>query len=319
MQFLRRTETLRPFFGSIPDNSRSCLLTRRRVISGIAIAALTSRLPAQERPRRIVSTAPSITEALFALGLGDQVVGVSRFCNFPASVQKLPKVGTYLSPDAEAIARLVPDLVVLQRISSELTDRLHALHINFIEVPHGTLADVYKGITLIAEAAGVADRATILNDRIKSELTTLQAKAKGISSPSVLAIVNRHPGMLADLTAVGPDSYLQQLLEIAGGTNVLAKPGLPMYPRIALETVLREDPDVILDLSGQQESEAERQAASVQVLALWSQQSQLTAVRKGRVIFGTSNALLVPGPRAPEAARMLFNYMHSSINKGRAS
>jgi iron complex transport system substrate-binding protein len=125
--------------------------------------------------------------------------------------------------------------------------------------------------------------------------------------------------MLAELTAVGPENYLEQLLEIAGGTNVLAKPGLPMYPRISLETVLRDDPDVILDLSGQQESEAERKAASAQVLALWNQQTQLTAVRKGRVIVGTSNALFVPGPRAPEAARLLFDYMHSASIEGRVS
>ena len=280
--------------------------------------AWTGRLCAEQKPRRIVSTAPSITEALFALGLGDQVVGVSRFCNFPASVQKLPKVGTYLAPDAEAIARLVPDLVVLQRISSELTGRLNALHIRFIEVPHGNLNDVYKGITLIAEAAGVPERSVALNGRIQHELMDLQAKAKQMPSPRVLVIINRRPGMLADLTAIGPDNYLEQLLEVSGGTNVLAKPGLPMYPRISLETVLRDDPDVILDLSGQQESEAERQAASTQVMALWGQQSQLMAVRKGRVIFGTSNALLVPGPRAPEAARILFDYLHGSNGKERA-
>lgn len=275
-------------------------------------------MSAQGTPKRIVSTAPSITEALFALGLGDQVVGVSRFCNFPASAQKLPKVGTYLAPDAEAIARLVPDLVVLQRISNELTDRLHALRINFIEVPHGTLNDVYTGISLIAKAAGVPDRAIVLSDRIRRELAELQARAKGSPSPRVLAIVNRRPGLLADLTAIGPDNYLEQLMEIAGGTNVLARPGLPMYPHISLETVLRDDPDVILDLSGQQESEEERRAASVQVLALWGQQSQLTAVRRGHVIVGTSNALLVPGPRAPEAARLLFDYMHSTNGKGSA-
>jgi iron complex transport system substrate-binding protein len=310
---------LRPFFGSIDYNSRPSLLTRRRFISGIAVAAFASQLSAQEKPRRIVSTAPSITEALFALGFGNQVVGVSRFCDFPASVQKLPKVGTYLAPDAEAIARLAPDLVVLQRISSELTNRLHALHINFIEVPHGTLNDVYTGITLIANAAGVPERGGVLNGRIKQELAVLQADAKKLPSPRVLVIVNRRPGMLADLTAVGPDNYLQQLLEISGGTNVLAKPGLPMYPRISLETVLRDDPDVILDLSGQQESESERRAVSAQVQALWSQQSQLAAVRKGHVIYGTSNALLVPGPRAPEAARMLFDYMHPAKSKGRVS
>jgi iron complex transport system substrate-binding protein len=310
---------LRPTFGLTNDNSRPCLLTRRGFLSGMAVSALTARLLAEERPKRIVSTAPSITEALFALGLGNQVVGVSRFCNFPDSVQKLPKVGTYLAPDAEAIARLAPDLVVLQRISSELTGRLNALRIKFIEVPHGTLNDVYTGITLMAKAAAVPERASVLNDHIRLELTTLHEKAKGLPSPRVLAIVNRRPGMLAELTAVGPDNYLEQLLEIAGGTNVLAKPGLPMYPRISLETVLRDDPDVILDLSGQQESEAERKAASAQVLALWNQQTQLMAVRKGRVVVGTSNALLVPGPRAPEAARLLFDYMHSTNTKGRAS
>ncbi len=164
---------MRPTFGLLHDNSHPSLLPRRGFLSGIAVVALTARLSAEERPKRIVSTAPSTTEALFALGLGDQVVGVSRFCTFPDSVQKLPKVGTYLAPDVEAIARLVPDLVVLQRISSELTDRLNALHIRFIEVPHGTLNDVYTGITLIAKAAAVPERASILNDRIQRELATL--------------------------------------------------------------------------------------------------------------------------------------------------
>jgi iron complex transport system substrate-binding protein len=311
MQFLRRTETLRPTLSLFDDNTRSLAPTRRRFVFGAALCAFTSRLSAQDKPRRIVSTAPSITEALFALGLGDQVVGVSRFCDFPAAVKKLPKVGTYLAPDAEAIARLVPDLVILQRISSELTDRLNALRIRFIEVPHGTLTDVYTGITLIAKAAVVPERASALIGRIQHELASIQAKAKTLPSPRVLVLVNRRPGLLADLTAIGPDNYLQQMLEVAGGTNVLAKPGLPKYPRISLETVLREDPEVILDLSGQQESEAERQAMSAQVRALWGQQTQLMAVRKGRVIVGASNALLVPGPRAPAAAQMLFDAIHA--------
>jgi iron complex transport system substrate-binding protein len=323
LQFLRRTETLRLTVSLAEPNSHSSALTRRQFLRSAALATLSTQLSAQQRPRRIVSTAPSITEALFALALGDEVVGVSRFCDFPAAAQRLPKVGTYLAPDAEAIARLTPDLVILQTISSELTDRLQALHIAFIEVPHGTINDVYTGIGLIAKAAGVPERAKVLIDRIKHDLAAIQARAKKLSSPRVLVIIDRRPGMLADLTAVGPDSYLQQLLEVAGGTNVLAEPGLPMYPRISLETALRDDPDVILDLSGEQKSEAERQAASSQVLALWRQNPQLRAVRNGRVIVGISNALLVPGPRAPEAAQMLFDYMHasstSSHGEGRAS
>ncbi len=206
----------------------------------------------------------------------------------------------------------------MQRVSSELTDRLRALHIAFIEVPHGTLNDVYTGIALIAKAAGVPERANLLVDRIRHDLAAIQEKAKVLSSPRVLVIVDHRPAMLADLTAVGPDSYLQELLKVAGGTNVLAAPGLPIYPRISFETVLRDDPEIILDLSGQRESEAERQAARSEVMTLWRQNPQLRAVRNGRVIVGTSNALLVPGPRAAEAAQLLFDYVHGSSGKGSA-
>ena len=307
---------MRPNPGFLNDNSRRDRLTRRGFVVGCAAAfaatAVPTRLSAQQTPKRIVSTAPSITEALFALGLGDRVVGVSRFCNFPAEVQKLPRVGSYLSPDPEAIARLVPDLVVLQRVSSQLTERLNALGIRYIEVPHGTLNDVYTGIVLIGKAAATPDRAAALNARIQGDLAAVQARAKQLPVTRVLVVLNRRPGTLTDFTADGPGNYVQQLLQIAGGQNVLDKPGLPTYPRISLETVLREDPDMILDLSGESESETERQAASAQVLKLWQQQGQLKAVRNGRVVVGVSNALLVPGPRAAQAATMLFDFMHGS-------
>jgi iron complex transport system substrate-binding protein len=297
-----------------PFQNNACripsMLTRRGFIGALACLAASTKVPAQQKPRRIVSTAPSITEACFALGLGDQVVGVSRFCDFPSQVLTLPKVGTYLKPDAEAIARLTPDLVILQRTSSELTERLNALHIPFIEVPHGTLEDVFTGINLIAKAAAVSERSSGVIDRIRTSLSAIQAKAKTMPSPRVLVIVDRRQGMLSDLTVIGPDNYMNQILEIAGGINALGKPGLPKYPRISLETVVRENPDVILDLSGNQESEAERAAAKSATLGLWAQHQELAAVKSGHVLWGTSNALLVPGPRAPEAAQKLFDYMH---------
>ncbi len=311
---------MRPIPRPCNDNSRR-FVSRRHFLYGMAVAGCTAALSAQQRPQRIVSTAPSSTEALFALGLGDRVVGVSRYCKYPASVQNLPKVGTFLYPDAEAIARLAPDLVVLQQTSSDLTGRLNALHIPFIEVPHETLDDVYTEIGLIAKAGGVPERAVALNARIQGELAAVQSKAKQFPPTRVLVVVDRRPGMLADLTAVGPDNYIQQLLEIAGGENVLARPSLPAYPRISLETILREDPGTILDMSGHSGSEAERQAASAQVVKLWAQQPQLTAVRKGRVVVGISDALVVPGPRAPQAAAILFGLLHGGAgdSKGRAS
>jgi iron complex transport system substrate-binding protein len=287
-------------------------LTRRAFVTSMVSMAVTTRLAAQSKPGRIVSTAPSITEALFALGLGGEVVGVSRFCDFPPEVQKLPKVGTYIKPDPEAIARLAPNLVILQGNPTELTNRLDALHIAFVEVPHGTLSDVFTGIQIIAKASGYPERAEPLVNRIQGGLDAIQSKAKALPSPRVLVVADRRQGMLTDLVAIGPDNYVNQILGIAGGNNVLAKPGLPRYPRISLETVLRENPDVLIDLSGTQESEAERQASGAAALALWGQNAELTAVRNGHVYVGTTNALLVPGPRTVEAAQMLFDYLHAA-------
>jgi iron complex transport system substrate-binding protein len=279
-----------------------------RLIALLLLAATTGS--AQTKPQRIVSTAPSITETLFALGVGDRVVGVSQFCEYPPEVEKLPKVGSYIRPDAEAIARLTPDLVVLQRSSSVLAERLNVLHIAFIEVPHSTLEDIFTEIHLIGNAAGVPDRSASLIAQIKGSLDAIQLKAKPMPSPRVLIIVDRQQGTLNNLIAVGPNNYVNQILEIAGGTNVLAQPGLPQYPRISLETALRENPDVIVDLSGTQESEAARRASRAATLALWGQYQDIKAVKVRHVYAGTTDSLVVPGPRTPIAAQRLFDFVH---------
>lgn len=295
-------------------SARPPLLLSRRLFlcSLIAIVLMASgvALLAQTKPQRIVSTAPSITETLFALGLGDRVVGVSQFCNYPPEVRKLPRVGSYIKPDAEAIARLTPDLVLLQRSSPELTGRLRSLHIEFTEVPHATLEDIYTEIDLIGKAAGVPDRSANLIAKIKGSLYAIQAKAKAMPSPRVLVIVDRQQGTLNNLIAVGQNNYVNQILEIAGGTNVLAQSGQPQYPRISLETVLRENPDVIIDLSGTQETEAARQASRAATLALWNQYRDLKAVKSGHVYAGTTDSLVVPGPRTPIATQRLFDFVH---------
>jgi iron complex transport system substrate-binding protein len=304
---------MRPFLAFIREfvrSSASRLYRLRSLGIVVVLLAFAAELPAQNKPQRIVSTAPSITETLFALGLGDRVVGVSRYCNFPPEVEKLPKVGGYIKPDVEAIARLAPDLVILQQSANDAAERLQALHIALAEVPHGTLEDVFAGIQIIAKAAGVPDRATVLIAQIKSSLDSIEASSKSLPSPRVLVIVDRRQGTLTDIIAVGPNNYVNQILTIAGGNNVLAQAGQPQYPRISLETILRENPDVIIDLSGTQETEAARQASRTATLALWTQYRDLAAVRNGHVYAGTTNALVVPGPRTPIAAQRLFDFVH---------
>src|SRR5881296_3843876 len=103
----------------------------------IALLAIAGTLAAQ--PKRIVSTAPSITETLFALGLGDRVAGVSTYCHYPPEAASRPRVGTYLRPNVEAIVALRPDLVILQSLPNGAGPQLARMKLNVLEVDDGNL------------------------------------------------------------------------------------------------------------------------------------------------------------------------------------
>jgi iron complex transport system substrate-binding protein len=261
-------------------------------------------------PARIVSTAPSSTETLFALGLGRNVVGVSTYCEYPPEVKALPKVGTYVQPDIEAIARLRPELVALQKHEGPIMGRLQALGIRFVELPYGSLQDVYTSIELLAAACGVEERGRALEGRIRSRLGNVKARADAQPKVRVLVIADRRAGTLSDLIAVGTGNYVHEMIEIAGGVNVLLAERLPMYPRISLETVLRSNPEVIVDLTDSHDADEAHARMRRADLELWRAHPEIAAVKTGRVFVGSSVVLLVPGPRTPEAAEMFYGYFH---------
>jgi iron complex transport system substrate-binding protein len=268
-------------------------------ICGAALSIASARAAT---PMRIVSTSPSITETLFALGLGDRVVGVSAYCRFPAEALTLPNVGTFLKPDAELIAGLRPDLVLVHELSNGIDRRLTSLRIRSVVVDRGTLASVFSSIRQIAQAAGEPARGDSLVADIERRLQLVRRGAVGVAHPRVLFIIGRNPGMLSDLVAVGPGSYINDLIEIAGGRNVLAIEGQPEYPRISMETVLRLDPEVIVDTVDMGETEAERRLRQPVNERLWSTYGMLTAVKTHRLHAATTDALVVPGPRVVDAA-----------------
>jgi ABC-type Fe3+-hydroxamate transport system substrate-binding protein len=262
-------------------------------------------LAAFAQPTRIVSTSPSITETLFALGVGNRVVGVSTYCRYPTEVLTLPKVGTYARPDPEKIALLRPDLAIIHSGSATLPDRLAALRIEFLEVSQTSLSDVYVFIREIGRAAGVTAQAERLVQNIHSRLEAIQGQAQGARKPSVLLLVGKDPGRLTNMIGAGPKAYLGELLEIAGGRNILADAALIPYPRISLETVVRLDPDLILDASGMGDLKEDVRTMQDRMREPWLRHRELTAVRNGRVVAITSEALVVPGPRVVDAVELM--------------
>jgi iron complex transport system substrate-binding protein len=270
-----------------------------RLILALGLAAVC---PAQ--PARIVSTSPSITETLFALDLGDRVVGVSTYCRYPPAVLSLPKVGTYMKPDPEKIALLRPDLVVVHEEAASLADRLTALRIRHARIKVGSLAQVYTMVHDIAAAAGVSPRAEPLNARIRSRLDALRKESEGKPKPSVVVLVGRNPGLLTNLVAAGPGTYLGELLEIAGGRNILSDVKIA-YPHISLETVVSLNPDIILDATQMGESNEDNRAREQRLREPWLSHRELGAVRNGLVFGLTSETLVTPGPRVVDAVELM--------------
>lgn len=256
-------------------------------------------------PRRIVSTSPSITEILFALGAGEPVVGISNYCHFPPEAATRPRIGSYLRPNAEAIVRLQPDLVIIQRLPNSVSSNLRQLGINVLEVDNGDLARNIETIRQIGVAAGVKAAADNLVRRIQADLESVRRSHAAKPKRSVLFIVGRTPGRLEGIVAVGSKSYLNELIEVAGGKNVLAEGAAP-YPKIALETVVRLRPDVIIDMGEMADTTNVTEERKKSVERLWTSRPEIT----GRVYAVASDIYVVPGPRMVDAAREIGRMLH---------
>jgi iron complex transport system substrate-binding protein len=269
-------------------------------------------LSVQAQPARIVSTFPSVTETLFALGAGDRVVGVSIYCRYPPAALALPKIGTYTKPDPEKIALLRPDLVIIQNSATSLAERLSALGIRYAQVKIGSLAEVYTMISDVGRAVDLPDRASKLNSDIRTRLEAIRTDTRRKTRPSVLMIVGRDPGQLTNFVAVGASTYLGELLEIAGGNNAMVGTTIP-YPRISLESVIRFNPDVILDMSNMRDTAADSPSQEERLQQPWLTHTELAAVRN-KMVFGLiSEVLVTPGPRVIDAVELIREFIQKGL------
>jgi iron complex transport system substrate-binding protein len=273
----------------------------------IGFVAMAASLLAQ--PQRIVSTSPSITETLFALGLGDRVVGVSQHCHYPPEATRRPRVGGYIRPNIEAIVGLRPDLVIVQEKATEAAGQLARMKIGVLNVENGDLRTMFAGMRAIASRCGVADRGARLEADVNARLSAIRRRTAGMPKRSLVFIVGRSPGRLEDLIAVGKGSYLNELIDIAGGVNSLGGTVMP-YPKISLESMLGLNPDVVVDMGEMSETTGVTEEQKRKVVELWNRRPSLKAVRQKRVYAVASDIFVVPGPRIAEAAEAFERMLH---------
>lgn len=237
---------------------------------------------------RVVTLTPSATEIVAALGGTDWIVGVDDYSEYPESVKKLPKVGTFLQPNQETIISLRPTLVVVDDIHGQVAGALRDRGLDTIACDMHALPDVKAALQRVGDKLGRGPQAKAVVDRIDHALDAAAA-AKPAKHPRVLAIIDREAGGLGGLVAAGPGSWLDELLAVVGGDNVLAASGV-RYPKISLEEVLRTQPEVILDIS----------FAGRKDTTSWNSVN-VPAVKTGRVKNLSDAYLLGPSPRVREA------------------
>lgn len=262
-------------------------------------------------PARIISTAPSFTETLFALGAGDRVIGVSTYCHYPAAVKTLPRVGSYLEPNVETIARLRPDLVLLHAEQKTTVAQLAALGIKTLALKNTNLEDVLQSTRQIATALGQPAAVVALEQRLRSQLAALEKRHAGQPPRKLLFIIGRTPGRLDGMIAVGKGSYLNELIRVAGGRNVLADSPVA-YPKISIEALLRLAPDVIVDMGDMAETTGVTDAHIRSVVKLWETQPAILAVQRKQVYPVAADIFVVPGPRVIEAAEAFAQMLHGA-------
>jgi iron complex transport system substrate-binding protein len=264
------------------------------------------------QPQRIVSTAPSITEMLFALGLGDRVVGVTTFCHYPPEAMKKPKIGNYMRPDVEAVMALRPDLVIAEKSMIRQAVSLPQLKLDVLEVDDATIPGICESLRIIGRTAGAEGRADTLCRGIQGGLDSLRKRTSRLHRPRVLFIVGRTPGRIEDLIAAGKASFLDELIQVAGGESIF-RDAPSAYPKVGLEEVLARNPDVIIDMGEMARTVGVTERDKSRVIRLWKQYPSLAAVRENRVFAVASDIFVVPGPRVVQAARQIAALLHPEI------
>ncbi len=281
---------------------RDVLIALGAVIAVLGKPAVARAWPGQ----RIVALAPSVTETLFAIGAGSEVVGVSQYCDYPPAVLKLPKVGTFVTPNVEEIVGLRPGLIVgLETSANEREIRaLGSMGYRVLLISDDSLNGIEDGIEKIGDGTGHVRQAREVLKSLRASLSEVTIRLRGTPTRKVLMVVGHDP-----LVAVG-GGYLNQLLGMADCVNVAAGLGTE-WPRVSLEYIIAAAPDVILD--GQMGSDPQTPAG------FWSRYPNIPAVRNHRICGYDQNAVLRPGPGVGGTLQILASLTHPEAFAARSN
>ena len=249
----------------------------------------------RQTPGRIVSLNPATTDLVFALGAGDRLVGRTHWDVYPDAAKLVPDLGSGLRPNVEAVLGARPDLVILYASEDNraAASELRAAGVNTISLKIDHIADFHRASRLIARLLGDSTRGAIVSDSVKKTLRRVSAATSSLVRPKVFWHIWDAP-----LITIGRGSYMNELIEIAGGTNIYSDLPAPS-PAVSIEDVLKRSPDYII--TGPEGS------TKIGEDPRWK---EAAAVKGGNVIVVDTAIVGRPSVRLGEAALLLAKLLH---------
>ncbi|HHX27404.1 MAG TPA: cobalamin-binding protein [Firmicutes bacterium] len=248
-------------------------------------------------PKRIVSLSPALTEAVFSLGAGDRLVGVSTFCNRPPEALEIEKVGDAFTLNTEKLVSLKPDLVLVagsRDQESQVEKDLARLGIPAWASGPSTVAEVLQDIEALSKVLGVEKKGEELAAELEEDLEAVRAAfPEGAPRPKVFITFD------SELWTSGGGSFIDDVITAAGGANIAGDVD-QQYLQLSMEDLLAKDPDVILVAIPEDE------AAPLIGRPGWS---SLRAVKEGRVFFPNPDLVSRPGPAVVEGIKEIAGWL----------
>jgi iron complex transport system substrate-binding protein len=250
-------------------------------------------------PQRIVSLAPSVTETLFALGLGGRIVGVTSYCDFPEEATAKEKVGDTINPDTERIIALRPDLVVITTASQleRLSRQLGELNIPVYVTNPRTVREVVASIRKLGEATGAEARAKAVADEMARRIAAVESRVKELPKPHVLYVLQTAP-----LITAGRNTFINDLINLAGGQSISGSESAD-YPQLSRETAIARAPEVII-------APASHGTEFVKAEDLRRDFAATPAIRANRIVKVNADWVDRPGPRIVDGLEQLAQGLH---------
>lgn len=272
----------------------------------VTIISILILLPALLYGERIVSLAPAVTEIIFALSKGDQIIANTQFCDYPEAAKKIPKVGAKLDLNLEILIDMKPDILFLYPSYHDKV-KILANRSKLVVVDHRNLEGLFASIDIISKELQVEEKGRELAANIRSTFAEIRKKTKNKKKVRTLLVAGRNVDQLRNMFIIGRKDFLNGILEIAGGVNVYT--GSIDYPNITMESVVSMNPDFIIELSiHYQEIDQQK------VMDLWGKFHIIKAVKNKNIKVIKDNVWLRPGPRVGQVARELYRIFFPENN-----